>query len=334
MMTTITQLISKAQEKFVFPSKVEIPFKFEISLAESVAIFGCGFVTYGILSRLFKKIKNVQLEREVRSQKALRIKDEERHEKKLEDQTECYRILRQMDARKISKAESRCNELVKAYRALEEQHTELDKQRQELEDQKTALEDHCEELEDQKTALQDHCEELEEQFNELDKNCQILEEQFKELDEKYQNAIRINEETNSASLDDNQSILSEETEAEAEAEDDEIELEINEEDQLQPQAERRLWSNAEKANGTYAHQLPDGFQAYLKSCKQTMNLTFQKGESKEDDRWIINDTGNAYWSLNQARADFFGDILKNKQSVWLSVRSAEDGRSLRSVIEG
>jgi hypothetical protein len=307
MMTTITQLISSAEGKFVFPSKVEIPFKFEIPLAESLVLFGCGFVTYGILYRLFKKIKNVQLERELRSEKALRIKDEERYEKQLEYQTECYRILRQMDSRKISKAEYRCNELIKAYRALEEQQTELEQQR---------------------IGLEEQCQELKKQNRDLEEHITTLEEQFNELDEKYKNVVKIDEETNSASLDsasldDDQSILSEE-----------IELEIKEEVQVQPHMERRLWSNREKADGTYAHQLPDGFQAYLKSCKQTMSLTFQKGESKEDDRWIINGTGDAYWSLNQARAAFFGDVLKTKQSVWLSVRSTEDGRSLRNVIEG
>ena len=329
MTTTINQLISKIQDKFEFLSRLVIPVKFEISLAESAALFGCGFVTYGILSRLFKKIKNVQLEKEVRNQKALRIKDEERHEQQLEDQTECYRILRQMDSRKISKAESRCSDLAKAYRALEEHHKEL--------------EQHCEQLEE----LEQHCEQLEENNITLEKHYNVLKEQFNELNERYQNAISFDEESNVAPLDDDEITLSEEAdececkedeeeydECDCEDEDDEIELKIKEEVQVQPQVERRLWSNAEKADGTYARQLPDGFQAYLNSCKQTMNLTYQKGESKEDDRWVINDSGNAYPSLNQARYAFFGNDFKNKQSVWLSVRSAEDGRSLRNVIEG
>jgi hypothetical protein len=300
MMTSINQIVSQFSSKVVFPTK------FEISPAESAAIFGCGFVAYGILSRLFKKIKNVQLEREVRNLKALRIKDEEKHEKELEDQSECYRILRQMDARKISKAQSRCSELTKAYRDLEENYG--------------ALEDHC-------GALEEHCEALE-------GNYDVLEEQYKDLETRYEN---------SRPLDDDETILSEEEQEEEEQEeeeqDEEEQKEQEEEEEQKPEeqnliVERRLWSNAEKANGTYADQLPDGFQAYLNSCNQVMNLTFKKGDSKEENRWIINETGVAYPSLNQARAAFFGDDLKTKQSVWLSVRSAEDGRRLRNVIEG
>jgi len=297
-MTSINQIISQFSSKVVFSTK------FEISPAESVAIFGCGFVAYGILSRLFKKIKNVHLEREVRNQKALRIKDEERHEKELEDQSECYRILRQMDARKISKAQSRVSELTKAYRDLE---------------------DHCGALEEHYRALEEHCESLEGHYG-------VLEEQYKDLETRYENA---------RPLDDDETILSED-EAEDEAEEEAEEEEEQEDEQEQEQeaeeqnliVERRLWSNAEKANGTYADQLPDGFQAYLNSCNQVMNLTFKKGDSKEENRWIVNETGLAYPSLNQARAAFFGDDLKTKQSVWLSVRSAEDGRRLRNVIEG
>jgi len=112
----------------------------------------------------------------------------------------------------------------------------------------------------------------------------------------------------------------------------EREYESKEEEQIE--MERRIWTNEEKANGTYSHKLPDGFQSYVNSCNQTMNLTFRKGNTKEDDRWIINETGNEYTSLNQARADFFGDELKSKQSVWLHTRSTKDGRSLREVIEG
>jgi DNA polymerase III gamma/tau subunit len=304
MMTSINQIISQFSSKVVFPTK------FEISPAESVAIFGCGFVAYGILSRLFKKIKNVHLEREVRNQKALRIKDEERHEKELEDQSECYRILRQMDARKISKAQSRCSELTKAYRDLEENYG--------------ALEDHC-------GALEEHCEALEGNYG-------VLEEQYKDLETRYENAKPLDDDETILTEDEDEAEEEEEQEAEEEEEqEDEQEQESEDEAEAEEQnviVERRLWSNAEKANGTYADQLQDGFQAYLNSCNQVMNLTFKKGDSKEENRWIVNETGLAYPSLNQARAAFFGDDLKTKQSVWLSVRSAEDGRTLRNVIEG
>lgn len=255
-MTIVNQMIS------------QIPSKFEMSLAESLTLFGCGFVSYGILSKLLNKIKNVQLEREVRKLEALRREDEERFEQEMEQEAECFRIIRRNDLRKISILESQRVQLIASYRDLEEQNRELIYQMNEA----------------SASASEDLSEITEQTLTEEDN------EDVTEIEEPLQNAI----------------------------------------------VTRRLWTNKEKADGTYQHELPDGFKALFKSvkCKKTMHLTFRKGDSKEEDRWVIDETGKEYNSLNQARADFFGNELRIKQSVWLHTRSVDDGRTLREVIEG
>ena len=321
-MTIVNQLISQIPSKFEF----EIPSKVEISLVDSVALFACGFVSYGILSKLFNKIKNVHLEREVRNLEALRKDDEERHEQEMEQLNECHNILRKMDARKLANAESRISDLIKAHRALEDFFRSKHQALKALEEKYNDLELRYENVVSlhEITSSVDEAEYETENEDEAEYENEYEDENETEYEDEYE--------------DENEAENEDETEDEDEDE-DEDEYEDEDEDEDEDETEnvvqvRRLWTNEEKANGTYADQLPNGFKAYLNSCNKTMNLTFKKGNSKDENRWIVNETGIAYPSLNQARAAFFGDKLKTKQSVWLSVRSAQDGRRLRNVIEG
>jgi len=119
MMTIVSQLISQIPSNLEILFNFEIPSKVELSPGDCALLFGCGFLSYAFLFTLFKKRKNLHLERELRNLEALRKDDEERHEKEIENITECHNILRQMDARKLANAESRCIDLIKAYLALE-----------------------------------------------------------------------------------------------------------------------------------------------------------------------------------------------------------------------
>ena len=256
-MTIVNQMIS------------QIPIKVELSPGDCAALFACGFVSCAILSNVFKKIKNVQLERQVRNLEALRREDEERFEQEMEQEAECFRIIRRNDLNKISLLESQRAQLIASYQDLEEQNCELISQ-----------------------------------LNALEAS-----------EEEHEDMSEITEET-----------LTEE-------DDEDV---IEDEPVQNVPFTRRLWTNKEKGGGSYQDKLPDGFKAFIKSvkCKKTMHLTFHKGGCKEENRWIIDETGNEYKSLNQARNAFFGDELKTKQSVWLSTKSSEDGRNLREVIEG
>lgn len=182
--------------------------------------------------------------------------------------------------------------------------------------------------------------ELEHKMGYFAVKCRVLEGEQRALKEKYQ-ALEDEHLSEIESLSSISSVVSENEDVD-ENEDVENESENENENEVEDEGvlgevlqERKIWTTEDKKNRNYAHELPDGFKAYYKSvkAKKTMNLTFDKGDDKDEDRWIVDETGLEYKSINNARAAFFGPNMK-KQSVWLHTRRSEDGKSLREVIEG
>ena len=296
MQAEIDQFLSQLQQ--------QIKLEFTISFGE-IGILLLAFLLFAMkMGNFLTKIN--------RTQRAYRIE----HEKEMEAQAQCYKELQKFEQRKISRLERELGNSAIDYRSLERQYK--------------ALERHCD-------GLEKHCDELE-------KHCDGLGNQYNELERQY-NDLKMEDVSESESMRALSPLVSE-SEDEDEDEDelesimsledeDEDEEEYEDEEEDEDEVERCIWSNKDKEDGTYAHNLPDGFKAYLKSAKlkKTMNLRFVKAEDKANDRWIVDETRKSYKSINQARDAFFGNSMK-KQSVWLHTRSAKDGRSLREVIEG
>jgi len=241
--------------------------KFQMSIENSIAMFGCGCITFAIFMQIFKRTKKLNMEKELSKQQELLSEVKDEHEKEMEKLAECYRIIRKMDLGKITDLESRCSALLCAYRELEAEHTNL-------------------------VAWYNHS-------------------------NNYETATPLHEDDE---------CISQTSDITGSEEQEEI-IDIH-------QVGRRIWSNKEKSDGTYQHELPDGLKIHMKSvkCKKTLSLTFRKAEQKENDIWIENETEKQHKNLNKARAAFFGEELISKQSVWLCFRS-EDGKTLRDIIE-
>jgi hypothetical protein len=282
------------KQMFSFPNVYTLAqTKFQISFEDSVALFGCGCITFAILMQIRKITKKMHNESQLRrdlqllreekeENEELLRKERDEHEKEMDNTSECYRIIRAKDLRKINELESRCRDLRSSYEDLEDRYSDLLAEYNRIQ---YALTPH-----DYTAGLSANQAEMQEQDDDAESEESLL---FSEIE----------------------SIVEE-----------------NEQPQM-----RRIWSNKEKYDGTYQHNLPDGFKAFMRSVKcgnTRMDVTFRKADSKENDRWIEQTTGNEYTSLNKARAAFFGQDLTSKQSVWLGFKDAETLRTLREVIEG
>jgi hypothetical protein len=241
--------------------------KFQMSIEDSIAMFGCGCLTFAIFMQIFKRTKKSYMEKELSRQQEILREANDEHEKEMEKLAECYRIIRKMDLGKIKELESRCSDLLCAYRELEAKHNDL-----------LSWYNHSTSGVSDSTLQED--EDLTSQTSDITES------------EEHEEIVEIQE------------------------------------------VGRRTWTNKEKSDGTYQHELPDGLKIHMKSvkCKKTLSLTFRKAEQKENDIWIENETEKQHKNLNKARAAFFGEELTSKQSVWLCFRS-EDGKTLRDIIE-